>query len=315
MDSINSISICLNCYVVRFREKNKSEFKSVNDVFGTDDFVKIMQDFIKIIDSKNAFENKKKDRILYLEQNIDVSNSKNIYAAIIRKGHNGPETSIDEILKDGGVKKVGTVSAGQYHCLPYFFLLYFNAKKPNQFIFLAQSYRQFGFKEVFEEAFKSFVSIKSPSTTLLINTLSLASLFEKYVNEGKINKIHFIKHGLLKNVEGVLQGDKFNEEDYEMEMSITSKNGFVGLKKNLKYDNSSFIEQVQIDGFDYNEATADIVVAGRKRVMSLTRPSTFSASYDITKDIVIDKNSNLPNFNDIFTQAKDILNNELIPYL
>jgi hypothetical protein len=120
---------------------------------------------------------------------------------------------------------------------------------------------------------------------------------------------------LMKGVENVLKGDKFKEKDYEIEMSIKSKNGFLGVKKSLKYDNASFIEQVQIDGFEFDEAYADVFVAGKKRIMNVTRPSNFSAAFDITGDVRIDKNTNLPNFDDVLKQAKDVLKNDLIPYL
>lgn len=312
--NLNAISICLNCYVIRFKEKRKRDMKLFKEVFGTTELNEMMQRFVKEIDTSKVFKNKRKDRILYLDKTLDASSTEGTYAGIIKKGHNGTQTDIDELV-GSEIKNIGTVSKDHYNCLPYFFMLYLDKKKPDCIIFLAQSYRQYGFKEVFEEAFKEFASKESPDSTIIFNTLSLASLFNQYITDGKINKIRFIKHGLMKGVENVLKGDKFEEKDYEIEMSIKSKNGFLGVKKSLKYDNSSFIEQVQIDSFEFDEAYADVFVAGKKRIMNVTRPSNFSAAFDITGDVRIDKNTNLPNFDDVLKQAKDVLKNDLIPYL
>ncbi|ACU60974.1 hypothetical protein [Chitinophaga pinensis] len=309
-----SIAICLNCYKIKFTEKNKGLSKDITSVFGHVDIVKIMQSLVKDMDLKKVFKNKKKDRIIYFKDTLLASASENVFAGVLMKGHNGPQTSIDE-LAGSEVKTVGTVSKDQYHCLPYFFLFYVNKKHPTDILFLAQSYRQFGFKEVFEESFRAFVEKRSNLTTTHFNPLSVASLFEKYVKEGKINKIRFIKYGLQKSVESVIQGDRHIKEDYEMELSIKSKKGFLGIKQHLKYDDASFIEQVQIDGFEYNEAYVDVIIAQRKRVLNVSKPTEFSAAYDITHDVHINKDTKLPDFNDILLQAKDILNNDLIPNL
>lgn len=314
MESINSISICLNCYSIRFNEKRKPLTKSIQDVFGTTEILEIIRDFVKTIDSKKFYSNKNGDRILYLKNSLPISQAENIYSGIIMKGHNGPETSIEAVIK-GEIKTIGTVNKDQYSCLPYFFMLYINKQNPQSIIFLAQSYKQYGFKEIFEESFRSFIINKLENITVHFNTLSIASLFEKYIKEGNINRLRFIKHGLLKSAESVLKGDRFKNETYEMEMAIKSKNGFLGIKDSLKYDNASFIEQVQIDGFDYDEAYIDISIAGRKRVMSVTKPSNFSAAFDITHDVRINSETNLPNFDDVRKQALDILKNDLIPYL
>lgn len=312
--STTPISICLNCYKIRFNEKNKPTQKTIVEVFGTDDIIKISNDFVKVIDLKKVFKNKKEDRILYLKNSYNPSKNKNYYSGIIMKGHSGPQTAIDELVK-GEAKTVATINKNQYHCLPYYFLLYINKKNPKDILFLAQSYRQYGFKDVFEDAFREFIKNTSNEINVKFNTLSVASLYKKYISDGNINKVRFIKYGLIKSAEQVVKGDNYKDDNYEMELSIKSKNGFKYLKSHLNYDDASFIEQVQIDGFDYNEIYADIIVAGRKRSINVTKPSQFSAAYEITDKVRIDKNTYLPDFNEIHLQAIDILENDLIPYI
>ncbi|MGV0752389.1 hypothetical protein [Empedobacter brevis] len=310
----DSISICLNCYKIKFNKKGTPTEKNAQSVFGSSNVVKIAQRYIKMIDLKKVYKTNDESRILYLKSTLKVDESKNFYAGIIMKGHNGPQTNIDELI-GSEVKTVNTVSKDQYHCLPYVFLLYINPNNPDDIIFIAQSYRQYGFKEIFEESFKAYVSGESSETNVKFNSLSLASVFEKNIQEGLIKGLRFVKHGLIQSAESVIKDDKNPKSDYTMELAIKSRSGFCGIKKDIKYNDASFIEQVKIDGFDYDEALADIIVAGRKRVINITKPLEFSTSYDITEDVEIDINTKLPNFDDVLKQTLDILENDLIPYL
>jgi len=193
----------LNCYKIKFKEKGKPDDQnlSILEVFGVENLYTIYQAFIKQLDSKKVFKNKKEDRVIYLKETLQGSNSSNIFAGIVMKGHNGPETAIDEIVR-GEIQTVGKVTSEQFHCHPYFFLLYMRKENPREIIFIGQSYRQFGFKEIFEEAFKSFVNnYCAVRPTVMFNTLSVASLFEKYIQDGKVYKLRFIKHTLSSNVE------------------------------------------------------------------------------------------------------------------
>ncbi|MFT3933944.1 MAG: hypothetical protein QM726_10040 [Chitinophagaceae bacterium] len=310
-----SISICLNCYKIRFSERNKAVEKDILSIFGEKELMPIMQEFIKCVDSNTVFKNKNRDRILYLKKILmPATADENIFIGVIMKGHNGPQTSIDE-LAGSQVKTIGTISKDQYHCLPYLFAIYLNKDAPKNMIFIAQSYRQYGFKEVFEECFSEFIKLKSDKTVVRFNTLSIASLFEKQVKDGFINKIRFVKHGLLKNAESVISGDNQANNLYEMELSIKAKKGFWNIKEKLKYDDASFIESVKIDGFEFNEAYADVIIAGRKRIMNVSKPSDFSAAYDVTEKVKINTETKLPDFEDIMKETLDILRNDLIPYV
>ncbi|OLY94481.1 hypothetical protein SAMN05444008_10196 [Cnuella takakiae] len=312
------IAICLNCYKIKFKPRNKpdSEQLSLSQVFGTENIFDIYNGFVKTIDTRSVFTNKAQNRVLYLSKTMQASPSNNIVAGTVMKGHNGPETAIDELI-GGEVTTVGKVSSEQFHCHPYFFLLYANKNEPKEIIFIAQSYKQYGYKEVFEEAFREFVNQNSSqSLTIQFNTLSIASLFEKFIEDGKIYKLRFVKHSLSKTVESLLYGDEPGKEDrYEMELSVKSKRGFFGVKKAIRYNDASFIEHVQLEGFEFEEAYADVVVGGRKRILNITKPSEFCAAYDITHEVHVDTKTKLPNFSEVFEQAVGILKNDLIPYI
>ena len=316
--NVDDVSIVLNCYKIKFKPRGKPDTQSlkIKEVFGTDYLKAIYQEFVKTIDKKSVFTNNAENRVLYLKETLQASRSKNLVAGIVMKGHNGPETDIDELVK-GEVKTITKVSSEQYHCHPYFFLLYSKKDDPMEILFIAQSYRQFGFKEVFEDAFRQFVNeYTDKKLTIQFNTLSIASLFEKYVNDGKVYKLRFIKHTLSKEAEKVLMGDKIDAKNkYEMELSIKAPKGFLGIKKAIKYDDASFIEQVQIDGFEYEEAYADVIIGGRKRALNISRPKEFTAAYDITQQVTINEKTKLPDFNEVLKEATDVLDNDLIPNL
>lgn len=309
-----TIVVCLNCYRIRFQEKNKSIEKDISNVFGNNDLISIMEKFGKWTGQNHVFKNKKEDRILYHKAPLRVSRFDNIYSGVVMKGHNGPQTSIDELI-GSQVQQVGTVSKDQFHCLPYFFLMYLDRNKPDSIVFIAQSYRQFGFKEIFEECFRDFIGKESNTTTIIFNPLSVAPLFEQQMNNGIMKKVTFIKYGLHSSVEELVRGDNLLPEEYEMQLSLKSKKGIWGLKKRLNYENTSIIEQIKIDNFDYDEAVAEVFLSGRKRIINISKPTEHPACYDITDQIEIDNTTKLPNFDHITTAAFDILNNDLIPHI
>jgi hypothetical protein len=312
-DKKQDISINLNCYIIRFRKKNDIDnFLTINEVFGKKKFTDIVQEFVKTINTK-AFVNLTQDRILYLDKILTLTSS--IYSGIVRKGYSGQETYVDE-LKANKANTVGKIQTDQFNSTPFYFNLALPTVNSNYFLFIAQSYKQYGFKELFEEAFKKFFKDNYSNDILCeVGTLSIASLFEKYVKDGNIRKLRFKKHMLTQNLENLLgEKDDKDKTHYEMELSILAKKqGFLGIKKNISFEDSSFIETFQIDGFEYDEAFADVSFGGRKRVLNITNPRNFSASYDVTEKAAIDKNTKHPNFEKLDKEAIGIVKDEIIP--
>ncbi|MEQ1732932.1 MAG: hypothetical protein ABL940_04630, partial [Bacteroidia bacterium] len=230
----NNISINLNCYTISFREKNKKdEFVSLEKVFGPKSFKEIIEAFIKKLDASKYYLNDAEDRIFYLEEHISLT--ENIFSGIVRKGYSGRETYIDE-LSNNKVKTLTTITKDKFNTTPFYLLISLPKENKNKMVFFAQSYKQFGFKELFEESFKKFIK-DSFSNELIceIGTLSVASLFEKYIKDGTVKKLRFKKHVLPKNFENILgEGDIKDEKLYEVELSIKAKEkGFIGIKKDI----------------------------------------------------------------------------------
>jgi len=310
----NDISINLNCYTIRFKTKySAKDFLAISQAFNNQSFNQIIQNFVTTIDAE-AYVNDANDRIFYIEKGLTLTGS--IYTSIIRKGHSGHETNIDEI-KAKKPNKISTILKGQFSTIPFFLLLCQPASDSKVLIFIAQSYKQFGFKEVFESAFQKFYQkvYKKSDITCEFRTLSISKLFEEYVEKGSIRNLRFIKHVLPKNLENLLDSDDDrNPLSYNVEMSISAKTkGFMGIKKNIKFENNSFIEIYKIEGFEYDEVVADVRLGNRRRVLNISRPSDFSASYDLTEEADVDINTNHPDFVKLDKIAIDILSKDIIP--
>jgi hypothetical protein len=307
------IRININCYLIRIRKKNfTNSFNTIEDAFNNKTFKEIIQAFIIFLDT-HVYQSITRDRILYIDHTL--STHENYYSGIINRGFSGQESYIDEIKKDKP-NKIGTVFSNQYNSTPFYFLLSQPEKNSKYIIFLAQSYRQYGFKDLFEEAFKKFYKEKiDPDMVCEFSTLSISSLFDMYINGGNIRKLRFRKHTISKNVENLLSSeDHWDPEDFEMELSVIAKRkGFLGIKKDINTKTASFVETVKIDGFEYDEAFADISFGGRKRILNISHPEDFSASFDLTEKVGIDPVTKHPYFDVLDIETISLLKDEIIP--
>jgi hypothetical protein len=316
LDKSEKISINLNCYTIRFRKKgDKSTFYNYNEVFPQTAFEQLIQGFIKTIDT-SCYKNNALDRIMSLQE-ILTFNSSNV-SGVLRKGHSSHESYIEELNNNKPVT-VNTIRADQYNSSPFYFSLTLPNPVGKVIIFIAQSYKQYGFKEVFEEAFVAFFkSMYGDEFICEFGSLSIASLFKKYVNDGSIRKLRLRKYGLIPQVEGIVQDQNYDIKDYEIEMSIKAKRkktDFLSHFRNMDFGQTSFVELFKVDNFIYDEALVEITSGGRKRVLNFSDPSSFAASYDVTKQAAINKSTKHPDFNALDKEAIQILHQEVIPHI
>ena len=128
---------------------------------------------------------------MYLNR-IEPDYNNNSITGLIRKGITGTESYIDELKSDkesNGFKAatIGTIGYNQFNSSPFFFHLVQPDEQSKGILFIAQSYKQYGFKELFQEAFKeftksinqeftSFIYSKYLSLRCLMNSLTKAHL-------------------------------------------------------------------------------------------------------------------------------------------
>jgi hypothetical protein len=307
--NIKSDSVSLNCYTIRFNKKNKGEFHKIKDVFSPRTFLEEMSEFMTFVKS-NAYSNVAKNRILYLVSKLNLD--ENIFSGVMKRGHNGQESDIDELVGDKP-NTVNSIKSDQYNSIYFYFLLCLPKPNSEYMIFMAQTYKQYGFKDLFTEAYKKYIFVKyGEEINVTINPLSLPKVFAKFIKEGDIRKLRFKKHSLPKFAENTLgENDNKNVKDYEVELSLRAKKqGFTGIKK-IDFANVNLLELLDV-GFDYDEAYADVSVNGRLRYINITHPEKFTATYDLSDRVNLDKVTKRPNYKELNSEALDILNTEII---
>lgn len=318
--STDKISINLNCYVIRFKYKGApdDEIISIDTVFGNMRFEQIMQNFITYFDL--TYQTKEQDKILYINK-IDPDYKNNTLCGLFRKGISGQESYIDEIKKEKKGKKaatIATINSDQYNSSPFFFLLNQPEPNANGLLFIAQSYKTFGFKEIFEEAFKNYINTVNETLTCYIAQLSVPALFDKLIEKGKFKTLNFKKHSLPKQFE-----NSFSQEaqgnTYEVNLSVTAKYGeFDNFKSTIKSFNDSettLMEFYPIDNFEYDTLTVDVYLGGKKRVLNMSKPEDFGTFYDVTEKVRLDGLTKHPIFDDLKTQAYEIAFDDILPNL
>jgi len=314
----NVISINLCCYVIRFKLKNtpNEDIVKVSDVFGERTFAEKMQLFVNYFEL--TFQNKEKDRILYLNK-VDPDYNNNTLTGLVRKGITGTESYIDELNNDKkGViaATVGKIGFDQFNSSPFYFHLSQPDHEAKGILFIAQSYKQYGFKELFEEAFKDFTTKINSPFTCYITQLSVPALFDSLIEKGVFKKLVFKKHSLPQNFENsFLQEDGKNT--YQVDLSITATRGsFVAFKsklKSFKDSDTSLMEIFPLDEVEYDNLSADVYLGGKKRVLNMKKPSDFGTYYDVTDEVRLDPETKHPLFSNLKEQSYKIAFSDILP--
>lgn len=302
--------LSLNCYTIRFNERNKNVFIKIKDVFKSSSFIEEMTLLSKKY-KEFAFVNDNENRMLHLNETLSLQ--ENLFTGVMKRGHNGQETDIDELLK-GKPNTLSTVKSDHYNSIYFYFLLHLPNPETDYLLFMAQTYRQYGFKELFEESFKSYIKDRyNNEVTCTISPLTIPKLFSKYIKEGDVRKLRFKKHSLPQNAENLLgPEDSKNQKDYELETSIKAKKkGFTGIK-NIDFEKTTFVEVFSNLGIEYDEVYADISINGRKRVINITNPDKFTASFDITNQVSKEQGTQKPVFKEMNIEAIKILKEEIL---
>jgi len=307
--SKKSDAISLNCYTIRFTEKNTTLPVTIKTVLNGRSFKQLMTEFERDYKAL-AYENDNRDRMIYMSETITKNDT--IFSGVMKKGYNGQETDIDELV-DGKPNTVSKVNADQYNSQYFYFLVALENESANYFVFLAQSQGVFGFKELFAESYRSYVNGRFDNQySCVISPITLPSLVSKYLKEGDVRKLRFVKHELTKNAENLLgENDNRDEKNYEVETSIRAKKqGFTGIKK-MDLENSSFVEVYGDIGIEFDEAYAEVSIHGRRRSLNITSPDKFTASFDVSDRISLDPTTKKPDYPELDVEAIKILNEEI----
>jgi hypothetical protein len=313
-------SVNLNIYVIRFKGKGTSdkELLKVNDVLGDKTFDQKMQDLIRYFDA--PYISSGNERILYFHK-LDPDYKNNTLYGLMRKGISSEERYVEEVKmvrRKRIASQVATISAEQYTSSHFFFTLCQPEQNAKGILLIAQSFKQYGFKEVFEESFKDYVSKINPDVRCFITQLSIPALYDKIIDESIIKKLTFKRHGLSPEFEDSFISKAAEPgEEFEVSFSVQAKKaGFIGFKNTLKTfrdTDTTFMEVFPLEKFEYQDLSAEVFLGGKRRVLNMTRPQDLGTYYDITADIEFDDKTKHPVYEDIKGQAKAIMNDDILP--
>lgn len=313
-------SVNLNIYVIRFKTKNASDndLLKVNDVLGDKTFEQKMQDLVRHFDT--PYISGGNERILYFHR-LDPEYKNNMLHGLMRKGISSEERYVEEVKKVGRIRKatqIATISTNQYTSSHFFFSLCQPKKDDKGILFIAQSFKQYGFKEIFEESFKDYISKINPDVRCFITQLSIPALYDKIIDESTIKKLTFKRHGLSPEFEDSFITESAEPgEEFEVSLSVQAKkSGFMGFKNTLKTfkdKDTTFMEVFPLEKFEYDDLSAEVFLGGKKRVLNMNRPQDLGTYYDITDEIEFDENTKHPVYDSIKKQAKAIINDDILP--
>lgn len=312
--------INLICYVIRFRKKGDSigNYIKFSQLFPKG-FVDFSQRFISSVDLE-TYQNSDGELILDIEHTDYSFLNRNILTGVFEKGTKAKSGAAIKEIKRKKAVTVKKIKGHEYTTIPYFFL--FGATQnidTRGCVFMAQTFGIYGFKELFTEAFQSFVKREfDDDISCDINTLSNPTLFEKVIKTSGVRKLKYRKHSLppiLDEVVGEKIENDIDRDFFDVELSISAKReGYLymrnALDKMVKGNHAS-IEFSDGGNFTYDEVYADMYIGGNKRVVNVTKPSNFGAIYDVGDDIDYD-NEGQPKFESIRDISLNIYENDIL---
>ncbi len=306
----NRSAVSLNCYTIRFNKKNIGGDLTLSEVFGSDDFKKIMDNIFKTY-SALAFSSKDNKTMSYMVRKLTSTDT--IFSGIIKKGQNGQETDIDELDK-GKPNTVNSIKAEQYSSSHFYFMFAIPKKNADHIFFIAQSFGLYGFKEIFAESFRDYIEkTYSGQFSCKFNNVTIPKLIDEYFKNGDVRTLKIKKHSLDSNYENLLEKkERINTKDFEIEISIKAKKKGFTRFKNLNLAQSIYAEVLGAAGDAYDEVYADISYNKRMRSINISNPEKFIAAFDVTADTEFDTKTGRPIFNKLDLVAINIVKTELL---
>ncbi len=239
-----------------------------------------------------------------------ISNDRTL-SGIIETGEYGYESNLYNI-ENYSISYVRQTNEAEM--MPFYFIIAFPPGE-NEGLIVLQRFGQNGIKTFFHQQFSMFVSTYIPNISVEINQLIPETLLSRYLRDGEISTIKFIKLGIPRTIE-----DRYDHPHEEFqgktEVKISVKRpGFLPVKDlireflNGQIAINHFLELREIN-FEYDNVKVELVIDGKHRVIDLSNLGKINAYFDVTQEVVIGNNGH-PIFNSIDTVAKT-LSNEIL---
>ncbi|KYG84886.1 hypothetical protein AWW67_18035 [Roseivirga seohaensis] len=205
---------------------NKNEKLPLYNVEGIDLFDNLFTNLIPFIDDLPPDErNKRIVQFGKTSTGATVFHRKDAIrsvSGIIETGKYGKEENVVDINRKKDDLPVFRMMKNHALQKPFFFLICISSKKNEGLIFLERE-GLFGIKQVFTLVLSKYISKNFPEKSFHFSNFIDDKFVKKFINEGVYNKIRLVRNSLPEDVAEKYGLEKFNTDDFVLELSIRSK--------------------------------------------------------------------------------------------
>ena len=299
-------SISLSSYTLRVKDEN-GNYRLLNNFTGRrggkDDIYNILNNFLTSY-KVECCDNPDKRKFLKVPT---LQSSSRIFNGIIETGEYGYESNIT--TSDGNVSY--TKKKDEADMLPFYFLI--NVEKGfNEGLLLMQRFKQLGIRQAFFDNFSDYFNSLYPRFRIEINPLVPEYLINKYLKDGRIIKIRFIKFGMPTDIADRYRNNDHDEIKGTTQLVVTAgRNGDIPIYgdviKFLKGE-KRLNRLVELADFEYENVKVDVSINNKPKVIDLGNDFKIRPYIDITDEVEINGENGHPKFDSIDKIANELMN-------
>ena len=298
------MEIQVAAYHVRVKERYSSTFEMLDAIDGNIDFL----DFLDTCFNKwqSAHDNDREEsRVAKLEKFVKHGR---VLQGRIQVGDYGQ--ACDVIDANQPAKVVFTKEVQHADILPFFFRLEVPGSR-NEALLLIEKSRRTSPKTAFVRHLQAAFKEKFPEHTLSISPVMPQEVFEKYLNDGGVQKIEFIRMGLPNDIADILEsGHKEALKRVKTKLVITAgRKDTLPLRKSLlkKPDPRKAIADLyELKDFEYQDIAVTMRIGKNTRKVDLGNRNALPL-YNIS-DTVKFGNDGIPTYDSMAKAFQELAN-------
>jgi len=298
-------SFSLSIYTVRIKERNKhSNALLANfDSEGSD----LLDTFRSYLDKlkSNFSDDEALKKLLHVET-LDIQDRE--VSGILETGEYGYEAQLYD-------KNTGFISytrkTYEAEMLPFYFLIKI-PKAADEGLIVLQRFNQFGIRNLLLDNFQKEVNEKFPDFRIDMYPVIPAALYEKYLREGILTKIRFIRFSIPTDIANTIREPHIEDDGYtelvvsakrnrKLPTSIISKalQKIVNGEKEIK-------GIIELQSFEYDNVKIEVKINDKRRVIDLSNLQRIKWNPDVSDQVKLNETGH-PDFASIDSIAKKLL--------
>ena len=247
---------------------------------------------------------------------VESHSDPRMISGIVETGQYGYEADLYDVAAESISHTRTSVEA---EMVPFFFLAYLPARR-NEGVLILQRRSQYGIRTVFLKDFARHLQEEFPNIRVEFNPLVTQNLIDRFIEDGRINKVRFIRFDLRSDITDYFVSDGHTESPGQAEVTISARrNGALNLLGRVSEVLSGtrpvdkmveLRELVPGLDFSYNTVKVELELGGNRRTLDLSKPMKLRAYYDISSEVEVGTNGH-PQFDSIEGLALDLMDDLL----